>query len=158
MEYINYYISPIGKIILKSDGSYLTGLDFIKHGETKTDCKNLKIFDEVKRWLDIYFQGKKPNFTPKIKLFGTPFQSEVWEILKEIDFGETSTYGKIAETLAFKKGLAKMSAQAVGSAIGKNPILIIIPCHRVIGSNGSLTGYRGGIELKSKLLEIEKII
>lgn len=155
MEYINYYISPLGCIILKSEGSCLTGLEFTQTKE-KESSKNLEIFNETKKWLDIYFQGKNPGFTPKTKLVGTPFQLEIWEILKEIGFGKTVTYGAIAKTIALKRGVSKFSAQAVGSAIGKNPILIIVPCHRVIGSNGNLTGFRCGIEIKSKLLELEK--
>ena len=105
--------------------------------------------------MDIYFSGQKPDFLPKLHLIGTDFQREVWDILLEIPYGQTVTYSEIARKIADKRGLKTMSAQAVGGAVGHNRVSVIVPCHRVIGSNGSLTGYAGGIERKIKLLDIE---
>ena len=106
-------------------------------------------------WLDIYFSGQKPDFLPKLHLIGTDFQREVWDILLEIPYGQTVTYGEIARKIADKRGLKTMSDQAVGGAVGHNRVSVIVPCHRVIGSDGSLTGYAGGIERKIRLLDIE---
>jgi len=106
-------------------------------------------------WLGIYFSGKEPPFMPPVHLKGTPFQLEVWRILQEIPYGTTATYGDIAKEVAKRMGKAKMSAQAVGGAVGSNPVSIIVPCHRVIGAHGRLTGYQGGIHLKTALLELE---
>ncbi len=162
MHYINYYNSPIGKIILGSNGCSLVGLWFENakyFGSTltsETQVKDLPIFKETQNWLDIYFSGKNPDFTPNLKLEGSEFQMAVWNILKDIPYGETTTYGEIAKIIAEQKGIKKISAQAVGGAVGHNPISIIIPCHRVIGKNGSLTGYAGGIDLKKFLLDNEK--
>jgi len=163
-EYRFEYRTPQGfdDILIFSDGIVLTGLKFEhRHGEAerKTICeeKNLLVFKEVCRWLDIYFSGEEPDFTPDYRIDGlTPFRREVFEMLLEIPFGKTTTYGKIAAEIAQKRGIAKMSAQAVGSAVGWNPICIIVPCHRVIGADGSLTGYGGGIKNKTALLELEK--
>ena len=109
-----------------------------------------------RKWLDVYFSGKEPDFTPPLRMETTPFRKAVWEILLTIPFGQTMTYGEIADMIAGRTGLEKMSAQAVGGAVGHNAISLIIPCHRVVGSNGSLTGYAGGIEKKVKLLTMEK--
>ena len=109
----------------------------------------------AKRWLDIYFTGKEPDFTPPLHPIGSAFRQSVWEILLQIPFGKTTTYGEIAKQLSEKMGRSRMSAQAVGGAVGHNEISIIIPCHRVVGTNGSLTGYAGGIDKKVKLLELE---
>ena len=117
--------------------------------------KENHILKDALRWLDIYFSGQKPDFLPKLHLIGTDFQREVWDILLEIPYGQTVTYGEIARKIADKRGLKTMSAQAVGGAVGHNRVSVIVPCHRVIGSDGSLTGYAGGIERKIKLLEIE---
>lgn len=161
-QYISRYTSPIGNIVLASDGEGLTGLWFEQQkyfGSTlaggTTECE-LPIFTDTKRWLDIYFGGEKPKFTPVCHLQGSPFRIAVWEILKTIPYGETVTYGEIARRIANQNEIAKMSAQAVGGAVGHNPIGIIIPCHRVIGSNGRLTGYAGGLDKKEKLLLLEK--
>ena len=116
----------------------------------------LPVFDETIKWLDIYFGGKEPNFTPKISITGTPFKKAVAKIMLTIPYGKTMTYGEIAQKIAKQKGIEKMSAQAVGGAVGHNSILIIIPCHRVVGTNGSLTGYAGGIDRKIELLKLEK--
>ena len=160
MQYINYYNSPLGKIILTSDGTDLNGLwfeesknlpKFNQHTE-----KSLPIFDLTKKWLEIYFSGNEPDFTPKLFVSGTPFELEVWEILQKIPYGKTTTYGDIAKEIANKRGIKKMSSQAVGNAVGRNKISIIIPCHRVIGTNGNLVGYSSGLDRKIKLLKYEK--
>jgi len=115
--------------------------------------RNLAIFDKTRRWLDLYFSGREPGFTPALNPVGTAFRRAVWEILLKIPYGKTTTYGQIAREIAAARGLAKMSAQAVGGAVGHNEISIIIPCHRVIGAHGNLTGYAGGIDRKIKLLQ-----
>lgn len=119
--------------------------------------KNLAVFDQTKRWLDLYFSGREPGFTPALNPAGSAFRRAVWEILLKIPYGKTTTYGQIAREIAAARGLAKMSAQAVGGAVGHNEISIIIPCHRVIGTHGNLTGYAGGIDRKIKLLQLEGV-
>lgn len=162
MEYAHYYNSPLGKILLASDGHALTGLWFEgqKYFAAKLDPdheeKDLPVFARTAEWLALYFDGENPAFMPPLTLKGTPFQKEVWEILLEIPFGQTTTYAEIAAEIARRRGLASMSAQAVGSAVAHNPISLIIPCHRVVGSDGSLTGYAGGIEKKEWLLAMER--
>lgn len=164
MIYRCTYKTPDGfsDILMNSDGEYLTGLwfdgskDALKH---QMDCeeRELLIFEETRRWLDIYFSGKKPNFTPEYKINDmTPFRKEVIDIMNSIRFGETLTYDDIAKTIAQNRGIEKMSSQAVGGAVGWNPICIIIPCHRVVGKSGNLTGYGGGISNKIGLLTLEK--
>ena len=164
MIYKRYYQTPDGfsNIIMNSDGKYLTGLwfegsrDSSKH---KIDCeeKDLPIFQETSKWLDIYFSGKEPDFIPEYKIEDlTPFRKEVIDIMNSIPFGKTLTYNDISKIIANKRGIKRMSAQAVGGAVGWNPICIIIPCHRVVGTNGSLTGYGGGIKNKVALLTLEK--
>lgn len=149
-------------ILMNSDGEYLTGLWFENSKDTlkhKTDCeeKYLPIFQETSKWLDIYFSGNNPNFIPKYKINNlTPFRQEVIEIMNTIPFGSTITYNDISKIIAKKRGIKRMSSQAVGGAVGWNPICIIIPCHRVVGTNGSLTGYGGGIKNKVALLTHEK--
>lgn len=144
-----------------SDGEALTGLwfDFQKYfGSTLSENeeeKSLPVFDETMRWLDIYFQGKEPGFTPLMRPEGTEFRRAVWEILLTIPYGKTMTYGEISKMIAKQRGVAHMSAQAVGGAVGHNPISVIIPCHRVVGTNGNLTGYAGGIDKKAQLLNLE---
>lgn len=118
---------------------------------------NSKILELTKKWLDIYFSGKEPNFNVPVKMVGTPFQLKVWKLLQKIPYGKTTTYGCLAEEIAKEYGIKKMSAQAVGNAVGKNNISIIVPCHRVMGANCNLTGYAGGIENKIKLLKTEHI-
>lgn len=163
MQYIYKYNSPLGEITASSDGENLIGLwfddqkyyaDTLSHNTVE---KKLPIFEQTKQWLDCYFRGEKPSFTPSIALEGTPFRLAVWEILKKIPYGEIITYADIAKAVAKKKGITRMSSQAVGGAIGHNPISIIVPCHRVVGSNGSLTGYAGGIGRKVKLLTLENV-
>ena len=157
MTYTYHYDSPLGGITLSSNGTELTGLWFDGQkyfGDTlpKENC----ILKDALRWLDIYFSGKAPDFTPSLCMQTTPFRKSVWEIMLTIPFGKTMTYGEIADRIAKQKGLSKMSAQAVGGAVGHNSISLIIPCHRVVGTNGSLTGYAGGIEKKVQLLTLEK--
>lgn len=162
MDYISYYDSPLGGITLGSDGENLIGLWFDDQ-KYFADCldrqhqvKELPIFDDTKKWLDIYFKGKMPEFTPKLFMRCTDFRKAVWNIMLQIPYGQTMTYGEIAETIARERGLKKMSAQAVGGAVGHNSISLIIPCHRVVGTSGSLTGYAGGIDKKVQLLTLEK--
>lgn len=156
MNHTAHYDSPLGDIMLVSDGRTLTGLFFDgqKHfgstlGLSTSSSAELPIFDKTRRWLDIYFSGHKPDFTPPLLLQGTPFQRLVWEALLTIPYGQTVTYGVLARRLGCR------SAQAVGGAVGRNPISIIVPCHRVIGSNGALTGYAGGLDRKRTLLALE---
>ena len=161
MHYTTFYESPIGRMLLAADDTGLTGLWF--EGQKyfarclgrESEEKELPVFAEAKRWLDIYFSGKEPDFTLPFHFIGTDFQKEVWEILCAIPYGQTMTYGAIADQLAKKRGLSRMSAQAVGGAVGHNNLSIIVPCHRVVGSDGSLTGYAGGIERKTFLLNLE---
>ena len=162
MEYSQHYDSPLGGITLASGGKALIGLWF--DGQKyfadalakEYEEKDLPVFAETRRWLDIYFSGRQPDFTPPLRMKTTPFRKAVWEILLTIPFGGTMTYGEIAARIAKQKGLQQMSAQAVGGAVGHNSISLIIPCHRVVGTSGSLTGYAGGIDKKVKLLEMEK--
>lgn len=162
MEYTHHYDSTLGGITLASDGEALTGLWFDGQkyfGSTLSvdhEPGNLPIFEQTKKWLDMYFCGKEPDFTLALSIKTTPFRRAVWDILLTIPFGRTITYKEIAERIAVQKGQAHMSAQAVGGAVGHNPISLIIPCHRVIGSDGSLTGYAGGTEKKKWLLTMEK--
>jgi len=161
MDYVYHYASPLGGITLRSDGHALTGLMFDgeKYFEETIDSRSadteLPAFAETVRWLDTYFSGKDPGFLPPIALHTTPFRQDVCEIMLTIPYGKTMTYGQIADIIAQRRGVRRMSAQAVGGAVGHNPISLIIPCHRVIGTSGSLTGYGGGIDKKIKLLELE---
>lgn len=163
MVYICHYSSPLGKLTLSSSGTELTGLWFDGQkyfGDTlpvEFTEKNLPVFEKTIYWLDIYFGGKVPDFTPPLSMETTPFRKSVWEIMLTIPYGKTMTYGEIASKIAKQKGISKMSAQAVGGAVGHNSISLIIPCHRVIGANGNLTGYAGGIDRKVKLLALEKV-
>ena len=156
------YPSPLGKLLLTADQTGLTGLWFAGQKYVPQDLEEnsreaaLPIFEEAKRWLDIYFSGREPDFMPPLHLTGTPFQEAVWEILLTIPYGATTTYGDMAKQLAAKRGLPHMSAQAVGGAVGRNPLAIIVPCHRCVGSKGQLTGYAGGLDKKKALLALEK--
>ena len=118
----------------------------------------MPVFEEARRWLDIYFSGAKPDFALPLHLTGTPFQLDVWRILCQIPYGETTTYGRIANRISEERGLPGMSAQAVGGAVGRNPVSVIVPCHRVVGVDGSLTGYAGGIDRKIRLLMLENFM
>lgn len=162
MEYVHHYASPLGGITIAGTENAVTGLWFDGQkyfGSTLSpNCeeKILPVFEQADLWLDIYFSGKAPDFTPPILFTATDFRKAVWEILLKIPYGETMTYKEIASEIARQKGVPKMSAQAVGNAVGHNPISLMIPCHRVVGADGSLTGYAGGIDKKAKLLELEK--
>ena len=162
MQYTTKYKSPLGKILLAADEIGITGLWFEdqKYFAWKLDSNNeekeILVLKEAERWLEIYFSGKEPDFIPPLHIMGTDFQKEVWKILRTIPYGKTTTYGKIAEQIAKNRGIKRMSSQAVGGAVGHNEISIIIPCHRVVGTNGSLTGYAGGIDKKIQLLKLEK--
>ena len=162
MEYTHHYDSPLGGITAASDGEHLTGLwfDGQKYFAGTLDRENreadLPVFEQTGRWLDIYFSGKAPDFTPPLAMKASAFRRAVWEILLTIPYGQTMTYSEIAERIAAQRGIEKMSAQAVGGAVGHNPISLIVPCHRVVGSDGSLTGYAGGLSRKARLLEMEK--
>lgn len=162
MTYIQHYASPLGGILLAADELGLTGLWF--DGQKyfaaalpdETIEQDAPVLAEARRWLDGYFSGRKPDFTPPLHLVGSPFRQAVWRLLLDIPYGRTTTYGTLAQRLAAEAGLEHMSAQAVGGAVGRNKISIIIPCHRVVGSGGSLTGYAGGIDKKIRLLELEE--
>lgn len=163
MFYVDRYESPLGGITLASNGAELTGLwfdgqkYFADNLSGQCEDKHLPVFDLTKKWLDIYFTGKAPDFTPPVAMVGiSPFRKRVWEIMSDIPFGHTSTYGKIAQQISCETG-RNVSAQAVGGAVGHNSVSLIIPCHRVVGTNGSLTGYAGGVDKKLKLLSMEGV-
>lgn len=162
MNYTHHYTSPLGGITLASNGKALTGLWFDGQKyfgaslSKEHEERELPVFEQTDRWLDIYFSGKEPDFMPPIEMETTPFRKAVWRIMLEIPFGRTMTYGEIADKIAGQKGLPGMSAQAVGGAVAHNAISLIIPCHRVVGTDGSLTGYAGGVQKKKWLLEMEK--
>ena len=158
MIYTAHYTSPLGGITLASDGMALTGLYFDGERDfpdlSAAHKKDLPVFGEAMHWLDLYFAGKEPDFSPALNPTGTAFQQAVWEILRTIPYGGTTTYGAIAKRLEKVTG-KRMSAQAVGGAVGRNPISVLIPCLRVIGADGSLTGYAGGLDKKEYLLGLE---
>ena len=164
MDFIHHYQSPLGTITMASDETTLVGLwfDGQKHfaNTINPDApeKSLPIFSQTDKWLDIYFSGTAPNFTPPLKMRTTPFRQFVWNIMLTIPYGKTMTYGEIAAKIANRKGLVKMSAQAVGGAVSHNSISLIIPCHRVLGVDRKLTGYAAGLDKKFKLLKLENII
>ncbi len=151
MELTAIYDSPLGPITLASDGDAITGLRFgaIERMDTIDAIDSIEIFRRTRCWLDLYFSGQRPDFLPPLKPSGTAFQQRVWQTLMEIPYGETTTYGAIARRVGCR------SAQAVGQAVGHNHIAIIVPCHRVVGSDGSMTGYAYGIERKEYLLALE---
>lgn len=161
MVYTCKYKSLIGDVLLAADEIGLTGLWFEGQKYFANTLPNdhiqqeTEILTEAKRWLDVYFSGEEPNFTPPLHPNGSTFRKAVWQILLEIPYGQTITYGEIARRIAVMKNTSHMSAQAVGGAVGHNEISIIIPCHRVVGTNGSLTGYAGGIDKKISLLKLE---
>lgn len=159
--YTDTYNSPLGEILIAADEEGLTGLWFKDQKYFALTLKDpiekkIPVIAETERWLDIYFTRKNPDFMPPLHPSGTPFQQQVWDLLLQIPYGETATYGQLAEKMAEEKGIKRMSAQAVGGAVGHNHISIIIPCHRVLGKDGSMTGYAGGIERKERLLLLEK--
>ncbi len=164
MYYKSYYKSPVGLYTLASDGKNLTGVwlegqkYFCTDISKMAENSGLDIFRQTSNWLDRYFRGEKPDINElSLSPEGNAFRQQVWQILCKIPYGKTMTYGEIASIIARKRGLARMSAQAVGGAVGHNPISIIIPCHRVVGSNGSFTGYAGGIQTKIRLLKLEGV-
>lgn len=165
MNYKYFYQTPsqFSNIIMTGNKKYLTGLYFEYSNDSSKhtleyEIKELPIFKDTSFWLDNYFNGKIPSFTPTYKLYNlTPFRNEVTDIMNTIEYGKLITYNDIAKEIAKNRGISKMSAQAVGGAVGKNPICIIIPCHRVIGSNGNLIGYGGGMKNKVELLKLEGI-
>lgn len=165
MLYTMYYDSPIGRLLLVEKAGALAGVwmegqkyflgSFYEEMEEKEDSK---VLNEAKEWLDCYFRGERPQIDElSLAPVGSEFRKEVWKILCEIPYGEVTTYGEISKKIAESRGLGRMSAQAVGGAVGHNPISIIIPCHRVVGADGSLTGYAGGIQRKVKLLTLEGV-
>lgn len=163
MLYTAFYKSPLGGITMASDGQNLTGLWFDGQkyfaAGLKANAlpKDLPVFTQTKHWLDIYFSGCRPDFTPPLLPCGTAFQRQIWPLLLKIPYGTTTTYKKLAQQSAALLHKNSMSAQAVGGAVGRNPISIIVPCHRVLGTNGSLTGYAGGLPKKLALLRLEGI-
>ncbi len=162
MIYTQHYESPLGGILLAADEIGLTGLWF--DGEkyyadnlaAEHEARDTQALGAAKRWLDVYFAGKEPDFLQPLHPIGSAFRQEVWQLLLEIPYGQTTTYGALARRLAERRGLRHMSAQAVGGAVGHNEISILIPCHRVVGTSGSLTGYAGGIDKKLSLLRLEQ--
>lgn len=161
MQYISHYTSPLGDILLAGNPTCITGLWFqgqkyyAKGLKADAPEQELPIFSEAKNWLDKYFSDQKPGPMPPLCPKGTEFQKAVWALLLNIPYGKTTTYGELAKQLAQERALPHMSAQAVGGAVGRNPIALLIPCHRVVGADGSLTGYAGGIERKAWLLKLE---
>ena len=161
MTYTMHYDSPLGKILLAADEEGMTGVWFEaqRYFAAKLPPENdegtMPVLGDACRWLDVYFSGREPDFTPKLHLIGSDFRQAVWALLLQIPYGQTTTYGALAKQLAEINGGKRGSAQAVGGAVGHNPVSIIVPCHRVVGSDGSLTGYAGGIEKKIRLLTLE---
>lgn len=156
------YQSPFGAMLIVANTQYLIGLYFHTQQyfhifQRQYRQKELPVFTQTIQWLNLYFAGETPPFTPYLQLDSTDFRLRVWQILQTIPKGKVITYKQIAQEIAAERGKAKMSAQAVGKAVGANPISVIIPCHRVIGTNNSLIGYAGGVALKKKLLELEGI-
>ncbi len=161
MYYISHYVSPVGTYLMAGDDIGVCGLftdreenytRILQSGYRETETPELK---QCRKWLDIYFSGKEPDFTPKLHLTGSKFRLAVWELLLQIPYGTTTTYKELAVKIANRRGIARMSAQAVGGAVGHNPVAVIVPCHRVVGADNSLTGYAGGIDVKYRLLELE---
>ena len=160
--YLQKYSCPMGQLLLAADDSALVQLRFDAEKQLGSLPKDIAfvetpVLQATKRWLNSYFSGQEPDFMPPLRPTGTDFQQKVWQLLRQIPYGETTTYGEIARTLAAQQGQSRMSAQAVGGAVGRNPIAILIPCHRVIGASGKLTGYAGGLDKKRFLLSNEHI-
>ena len=174
MYSICHYNSPLGGITLACDEEGLTGLWFdgqkyfgdgiLKGGAKKEqgaeekEAKRSPVLEQTVKWLDLYFSGRKPDCTPPLHLVGSEFRHAVWEMLLKIPYGQTTTYKELAGRIAEQREIKTMSAQAVGGAVGHNPVSIIVPCHRVLGTDGSLTGYAGGIDKKISLLTLEKAV
>lgn len=162
MQCISHYASPLGAMLMAADETGLTGLWFdgqkyyARGLDAEHEERETPIISSAKRWLDVYFAGRQPDFAPPLHLIGTDFQTAVWDILLTVPYGDTLTYGEIAAQIAARQGRGHMSAQAVGGAVGRNPVSIIVPCHRVVGKSGDLTGYAAGVEKKISLLRLEK--
>ena len=154
MVYYTEYASPVGKLLLTAEEGCLTGL-WIQREAPEGAVKDCPVLEEAKRWLDGYFRGTAPAYTIPVNPKGTAFQKQIWEILLAIPYGQVRTYGDIAREMAGRLGKEKMSAQAIGQAVGRNPISILIPCHRVVGAKGQLTGYAFGLDKKIWLLRHE---
>lgn len=163
MQQTDRYHSPLGMLLLTAEDGALTKLAFASTlraaADSPTICSHgtLPPLVAAKHWLDLYFSGEVPDFQVPMRPKGTAFQTAVWQILMTIPYGETKTYGEIAAQIAAQRGIQKMSAQAVGGAVGRNPIAILIPCHRVLGANHALTGYSNGLDRKIALLTLEEI-
>ena len=164
MHYLSHYESPLGAMTMASDGDHLTGLWFDGQKYDRSTISDdaplqphLPIFTQTAQWLDAYFEGTAPGFTPPIRVEGSDFKKMVTSIMLSIPFGATSTYAHIAAEVARRTGRKQMSAQAVGGAVGRNPIVLIVPCHRVVASDGSLRGYAGGVDRKERLLQMEGV-
>ena len=163
MQYIFRYLSPLGEMTMAGSGERLTGLWFCGQKydraglESGAEEKELPVFLQTKQWLDCYFSGQEPAFTPPLLLPEPGFRRTVTELLLTVPYGHTVTYGELAREAARRRGLNRMSARAVGGAVSRNPLSILIPCHRVVGKNGSLTGYAGGVERKMALLKGEGV-
>lgn len=161
MIYLDGYISPLGELTMAGDGENLTMLSFTGQGCLGAGVfdwkgrKEIPVFEEVKEWLTIYFSGKEPDFMPKLSLRGSAFQMEIWELLRKIPYGQVVSYGEVAEEIARKRGMKKVTVQSVGAAVGRNPISILVPSHRVVGKDGKSVGYYGGTWRKEELLRIE---
>lgn len=165
--YTDQYASPLGTITLACDEEAIIGLWFNgqKHFGATLPAEEVSaaiapnghlLLEDAKRWLDLYFSGQEPDFLPPLRYGSTPFRKAVYDILLTIPYGKTMTYGQIATAIEEQQGIETMSAQAIGGAVGHNPISLMIPCHRVVGTNGNLTGYAGGLDRKIKLLKLEK--
>lgn len=163
MEYISHYHSPLGDILLAAEQEGLTGLWFAGQARyarslgPQHEAGELPLLTAAKRWLDCYFAGQEPSFTLPLLFKGSPFQKAVWALLCTIPYGHTTTYGELARRLAAQQGWRRMAPQAVGGAVARNNISIMVPCHRVVGRDGSLTGYAAGLEKKSYLLRLEQV-
>lgn len=163
MVSIQTYDSPIGTLLLAADEVGLCGLwlagekQFADHLPAEHVQKCTPVLAKAQQWLDVYFSAKEPDFIPPLHPVGSAFRQEVWQLLLQIPYGKTVTYGQLAQKFAKRRGILRMSAQAVGGAVGHNEISIIIPCHRVVGAGGNLTGYAGGIDRKIRLLELEGV-
>ena len=155
MNGTHFVSSPLGGILLSSDGTHLTGLRFTEQTPDEGKPCSLSIFEQTERWLDCFFSGRAPSFTPPLMIEASPFCRVVYEAILSIPFGQTATYGEIASLIERMSGRPSVLPRAVGRTIGRNPISLIIPCHRVIGADGRLTGYAGGLWRKERLLALE---
>ena len=165
MDYVSNYITPLGAVMMASDGVSLIGLWFDGQkyfastlAQQYEELNDLPIYIQTRQLLDCYFSGHNPGFTPLLRFRSTEFRIRVWNYLLDIPFGRTVTYGEIARRITAESGCQRMSAQAVGGAVGHNPISLIVPCHRVIAADSSLTGYAAGINRKEWLLKNEGIV